>query len=119
MAQLLTCAAQGNEHYTGEMTYVAFQHMKHNISGEYTYAEYEMFSILYRTNCKLLWIKVCAKWIHLIMHYLNSNLNKHSKHASSEAIYNAFKIYLLSYVCWLGVEPKTLASLVKFIYQLS
>lgn len=45
MAQLLTCAAQGNEHYTGEMTYVAFQHMKHNISAEYIYTEYETCSI--------------------------------------------------------------------------
>lgn len=45
MAQLLTCAAQGNEHYTGEMTYVAFQHMKHNTSGESIYTEYETCSI--------------------------------------------------------------------------
>ncbi len=48
----------------------------------------------------------------LIKYYLNTNLNKRSKHASSAAIYNAFKIS--SYVCLLGIEPKTLASLVKF-----
>lgn len=48
MAQLLTCAAQGNEHYTGEMTYVALQHIKQNTSGESIGAENKMHSITNR-----------------------------------------------------------------------